>query len=618
MTSSQESTSYLKKEFRFEGAYDAKVFLTLKAIYKPFKLQVALALVAGFVGRLLLLLNTNVVGWWADSIINNKSSFGDSLSTYLGLMLLFTCLGLGLTLVFRVSFSRLSARAVSLLYDEVTFRTSRFPVEFFDRNPVGRIVTRFSTDYGNVFRIFGGPLSEFVSLAFDLIAMTALIGFAHPLFFPIFLAMLVLQAFVYFRKLPLLRQDRREQSALRGPSISHFAETAQGSSQIRVFGREGEFRERFTRLDSQFQNQKLKVVGRLQMFSGELAFLTGVGMLGLGSVGLWGQAHQNMSLAALGVAFGFVVLSGQSMQAFFEWLINLEESLSSMERLSHYLHLPQEPGARLPVTSRIHVASDPPKEDALEFQSFKKLLPRALGIAAQGLNFRYDVRGPLILDGVSFQIKPGEHLGIVGKTGSGKSTVLSLLSALYPVESGRISIGNYSTGALSPEQAPALTLLPVESFRSMISAVTQESFMVVGSLRENIDPDEALNPQDIEELLQEIGLAHCLKALGGLDGSVGEKGSNLSAGERQLVCLARAILRPTPVVIFDEATSHVDPATEFVMSQAADRWLSKNTRITVAHRLTTVERCDQILWLDGGKVRGFGRPQQILEAFRSH
>ena len=144
-------------------------------------------------------------------------------------------LGLAGTLTYRILFSRFSAFAVSQIYDETTYRTSRFPMLFFDQTPVGRIITRFSSDYGSVFRLFGGPIAEFVALIFDLLAMIILITVASPYYLIVMTVIFISHYLVYRSQIENLRRLRRCTSRLRSPSIAHFSETTQGVSLIRLF-----------------------------------------------------------------------------------------------------------------------------------------------------------------------------------------------------------------------------------------------------------------------------------------------------------------------------------------------------------------------------------------------
>ncbi|MFN9067597.1 MAG: ABC transporter transmembrane domain-containing protein, partial [Bdellovibrionales bacterium] len=176
----------LESEKKFEGGFKPSLFQTLNLCYAPYRSELILILLLGLLGRILALSNTNLEGVWVDTTVRQQAPLGIFQSwnhhDFLILMLAITVIGFLFTALFRIRFSRLSARAVSTLYDETTFRISRAPMSFFDSNPLGRIMTRFSSDYGNVFRLFGGPLAEFFSIVFDLVAFIVLMTLIHPLF----------------------------------------------------------------------------------------------------------------------------------------------------------------------------------------------------------------------------------------------------------------------------------------------------------------------------------------------------------------------------------------------------------------------------------------------------
>lgn len=221
----QNNKSFQQRESTFSGQYEKSVFETLMSAYKPYQIRIVLLLLLGLLGRVSLLANTNVVGAWVDQLcveMNLKNCnahqgllSGFSSENFITLMLVMTVAGFLMTLLFRIGFSRLSALAVSQIYDETTYRTSRFPMSFFDSTPVGRVITRFSSDYGNVFRLFGGPLAEFLSIIFDLACMIVLMGVANPIFLPLIVVIGILNYFIYRFNRQRLRELRRQLSAAR-------------------------------------------------------------------------------------------------------------------------------------------------------------------------------------------------------------------------------------------------------------------------------------------------------------------------------------------------------------------------------------------------------------------
>ncbi|PWU13046.1 MAG: multidrug ABC transporter ATP-binding protein, partial [Bdellovibrio sp.] len=201
-----------------EGAYDKNIGITLWLAYRPYLIPLILTCFAGFMGRVFLLANANLVGLWVDSLCGQYSSHclprtgwtaTWTSADFLIWLWIFVSLGFFLSLFFRVCFSRLSALAVSSIHDETILRTSRFPMSYFDRVPVGRIVTRFASDYGNVFRLFGGPLAEFLAILSDLVTMILLTSLASSYFLPPILLIIAFHFVVYRFNREFLKMNRR-------------------------------------------------------------------------------------------------------------------------------------------------------------------------------------------------------------------------------------------------------------------------------------------------------------------------------------------------------------------------------------------------------------------------
>lgn len=600
-----------KKELKF----NRELFNTLHQAYSPFLGKIIFFIALGFLGRGLLLANANIIGYWVDSYCVSSETCKQAPAlfqswtekNFLALLIAMTGLGFVFTSFFRIGFSRLSARAVSAIYDEVTLRTSRFPMSFFDSTPTGRIVTRFSNDYGQVFRLFGGPLAEFFSIIFDLFMMVLLITLASP-FYLIFVVFIAgFNYLIYRLNRDQLRQARRELSASRSPSISHFSETTQGASTIRTFNRQKPFVDRFVSLDSFYIGKKLHTTKRLVLFSLQMNSLTALLFLMTGLSAYYLVQNNYASVGSVGVAFSFIALSGNTVQMFFEWLTQFEEALIGLERLDSYLRKPIEQGARLPSETQFntnHFIMAPTRF------SMPRMKSASLQFNQVSLKYREDL--PWVLRNISFEVQAGEKLGLVGRTGSGKSSLIQALYYLYPIQQGEIRING---------QAPVLNRQPqnemgLEEYRSQISFISQDPVLFQGSLRENLDPAQSLSDDQLLQVLTKVGLfdwvqAHPQK----LKMRIEEKGKNLSLGERQLLCMARCLLQEAPLIVMDEATSSVDPQSEEIMVHATEEFFKDRTQIIIAHRLSTLEKCDRILWLDQGEIKMIGPAQEVLKKF---
>ncbi len=573
--------------------FSKNMFNTLFQCYRPYIIKIILTVVIGFLGRLLLLSNAQLIARFLDQRQNLTSMDLKSLIWQLAILL---SVAFVLTILYRTVFSRLSSLAVSRLYDETTYRVSRFPMQFFDTTPVGQISTRFSSDYGNIFRLFGGPLAEFLSLIFDLISILIIIAFAHP----IFLISLSISAICFRFILKLnqneLRRKRQELSILRGPSVAHFSETVQGSVSIRQHRKNKLFQHRFEKLDQMFLDCKLSVGSHLMKFSVQLYVISAILFFVHGLICFYLLKNQLIGPGQITVILGFTLLATNTLQMFFEWYSQFDEALIGVDRMDQYLRKPLETDSYLPAHSDFDTAHLKKAKTASQKISSSGIKSEYI-LSVQNLSFSYPEQIENILTDIQFSLKHGEKLGIIGRTGAGKSTLISALLRLYPIPKGSILIdGQYKTD--------------VEDHRQQFSVITQEQFFFKGSLRDNLDLYHAFDDKNLIRILEQTGLEL------NLDFQIDEKGQNLSMGEKQLISLARGLLKNADIFIFDEATSNVDPQSEKLIQRALTNVLSEKTQIRIAHRLQTVEDCDQILWLDHGRIKKYGPTKEVLEAFK--
>lgn len=602
----------------FEGehiqrdGFHRSVYQTLYWAYRPFLWKIVICIGVGIFGRSLLLGQANLIGRWIDCAPQCSTPWGAVTDqAFVSLLLLMTGIGFVLTLFYRTLFSRFSAQAVSRIHDEVILRTSRYPLRFFDVTAAGRIVTRFSSDYGNVFRYFGGPLAEFISIIVDLFLMVVLITLANPTFL-IFVALIILLNFIVYRvNRDRLRLIRREVSASRSPSIAHFAETTQGASTIRSFLREGSFKSRFTRLDRFYIEQKKRTFKNLVGFAYQMNSLSTLLLLITGVSSYYLVKIGHLTVGEVGVAFSFIVLSGNTVQMFFEWLAQAEEAMIGLERLDNYLRKPIEPGNYLPALSQFETGH--PRATLTMEKNFRGLKLTEKGqasIEVKGLWFRYSPELPWVLKDINFSVRPGERLGVVGRTGSGKSSLIQALFYLYPMEKGAISINHLRPKMDLAEDGPDLHL-----YRRSMALISQDPILFQGTLRSNLDPWKHRSDEELYQVLRRVGLSDWTQIPELLKMRIEERGKNLSVGERQLLCLARCLLQEAPITIMDEATSGVDPLSEEIMIKATEELFKDKTQIVIAHRLSTLSQCDRILWLEKGAIKKLGPALEILTEF---
>jgi ABC-type multidrug transport system fused ATPase/permease subunit len=306
---------------------------------------------------------------------------------------------------------------------------------------------------------------------------------------------------------------------------------------------------------------------------------------------------------------------------FFEWVSQFEEAMVGVERLDQYVRSPLEIGSRLP--SRAQFQTGHPqisKTEEHKLRQTKLTSKSAAQVEFDQVWFRYRQDLPHVLKGLNFEIKAGERFGIIGRTGSGKSSLIQALFYLYPLEKGHVRIEGHRPDPLhrpvpTSPAAASTELVDLSLYRRSIAFIAQDPTLFRGTLHENLDVNQTQSLEDLFEALKKVGLAEWANEYD-LKRPIEERGRNLSQGERQLICMARCLLQDAPVIVMDEATSSVDPQSEEILVRATEEFFKDKTQIIIAHRLSTLQNCDRILWLHNGEIRLIGKPSEVLPQFQ--
>lgn len=449
----------------------------------------------------------------------------------------------------------------------------------------GSMVSRVTSDVDqlSIFMQWAGSLL-LVSSAQLLVASALMLVFSWQL---------TLVVYVCF--VPLVLIGRRLQRSLApayavvrarvGELLAAIAETVVGASTVRSYGAGGRSRRRIDvsverQYQAQLRAQRLTV---LVFTSGELtAALANAAVVG---VGVWLGVGGHLTSGEL-VAFLFLVtLFVQPVQVATEGLTEAQNALASFRRVLEVLDQPID----LPAPE----------------QSIRPLPPGALSVAARGVAFAYPGSAARALDQVDVLIPAGAHVAIVGETGSGKTTFAKLLTRLMDPTEGTIELD----GVGLPDLAAG-------ELRGRVGMVPQDGFLFEGTVADNIRfADPALSDEQVRAAFADLGLSDWIEALpDGIGTAVGQRGESLSVGERQLVSLVRVAVSGPDVLVLDEATSAVDPATEQRLHQALERITAGRTTITIAHRLSTAQASDLVLVFDSGRLAQVGRHDELARA----
>ncbi|MCP2500575.1 MAG: ABC transporter ATP-binding protein/permease [Deltaproteobacteria bacterium] len=499
--------------------------------------------------------------------------------------------------------SVLGQRVILALRREMFARMQRLPVVFFDRTPTGRLMTRLTSDVEALQELLSSGLVSTIGDAAVLAGTAAILLWMDVRLALVTFAVLpVLLLFVELLK-KRIREANREMRRKLARMNAFLQEHVTGVAVIKAFGTEGKSTLRFDVLNGEYAAESVRLTNLYSIYFPGVEMLASIAvalLLWRGGVGLLSGA----------LTFGTLVAFLEYARRFYDPIKDmsdkyniLQTALASSERIFRLLDeeispeyaesLPgSAPGGR-PSPSQVPSGSgDVP---AIEFRDVWFSYPRPADAGAGG-----GEEGPPVLRGVSFILQEGQTGAIVGATGAGKTTVLSLLCRFYEIRRGKILLFGRD-----------IREIPREELRGSLALVLQDPFLFSGTVRENV----AAGGEAVGAALSAIGVERFTREWGeGLATDVGERGVRLSTGQRQMVSFARALAREPRVLLLDEATSSVDPVTEGRIQEALAGILPGRTALVVAHRLSTVLSADRIIVMHKGKVRETGTHRELLAA----
>ncbi|KAJ3113711.1 hypothetical protein HDU96_003040 [Phlyctochytrium bullatum] len=569
------------EEERATGAVKGKVWWNYVVAAGHWGFAITLVLVLGLVQGSRIGSDLWLVWWTGDRF---KGSFGQAV--YIAVYVAWGVLQMFATYCLAVFMAFSANRAAKVLHNTALARILRAPSSFFDTTPAGRILNRFSKDQDNIdnrlgpcFRLFVAQLAAAFS-TFALICY-ATPYFAIPLFF--FTALYWFTQSVYRYS---SRELKRLESISRSPLYANFGETLAGLSTIRAYREQN----RFIRANDRFADANnnpsfLNYAGRrwigvrLETMGALLVFFAAIfGVL----------ARSSIDPALLGLSLSYALQITGILSFLVILYTETEVCLNAVERMRYYtVETPVEADAIVP-----HNRPRPewPEKGAVEFRDV--VMSYAPGL-------------PAVLKGVSFAIRAGEKVGIVGRTGSGKSSLVQALFRMVELSGGEIIIDGVSTHTIG-----------LKDLRSKLAIIPQDPILYSGTYRSNLDPFNQYTDADLWNAIERAGLkakvSNKEENPEGLEGKVLEGGENLSVGQRQLLCLARAILKKPRLLVLDEATANVDYETDSFIQAALRADFANVTIITIAHRLNTIIDYDKVLVMSDGLAVEYGSPATLL------
>ncbi|GAB1301114.1 ATP-binding cassette sub-family C member 10 [Apodemus speciosus] len=546
------------------------------------------------------------------------------------------------TLLRAVLFAAGALQAAASLHHRLLHRLLTAPVTFYDSTPSGRVLNRFSSDVACVDDSLPFLLNILLSNSMGLLGLLAVLGSGLPWL----LLLLPPLSFTYYSVQSLYRASFRELRRLGSltlsPLYSHLADTLAGLPVLRASGATYRFEEENQRLLELNQRCQFASYATMQWLDIRLQLMGAAVVSAIAGIALVQHQQGLANPELVGLVLSYALSLTGLLSGMVSSFTQTEAMMVSVERLEEYsCDIPQEPQSQ-PLQSP-HQRISRLTRGSVEFQD-------VVLVYRPGL--------PNALDGVTFRVEPGEKLGIVGRTGSGKSSLFLVLFRLLEPSAGRVLLDGVDTsqlelaelrsggqrlgkraegqwadkeeevarrGQMSCDHHYSRCSLDLPCPRSQLAIIPQEPFLFSGTVRENLDPQGLHEDRALWQALEQCHLSEVAVAMGGLDGELGERGRNLSLGQRQLLCLARALLTDAKILCIDEATASVDQKTDQLLQQTICERFANKTVLTIAHRalysilidnllphrLNTILNSDRVLVLQAGRVVELASPSAL-------
>lgn len=522
------------------------------------------------------------IGMWSEMSAADQSS-----TQVIAIVVALVVIVIILALARAFSSFHLTVQASKNLHDAMTRAVLKARVSFFDTNPLGRILNRFSSDVGSNDDLLPNTLFDFLVISF--LVAGALLSAVVVLPVTLLVVPPLCWYFVLVRStfVTTSRELKRLEGLSRSPIFAMLSESLTGISTIRPNGAIDYFQKKFFAAHDAHGRSFFAFIACSRWLGFRMDSLMFVFLAVASFTAVLVQQNEWFSIdpGILGLAISMLV----QLSGLFQWCIR-----QSAEVVNQFVAVERVIGFR-----------DLPSEAALSNERDREVKdwPSKGEIDVSDLCVRYRAGLPLSLRGVTFKVEGGGTVGVVGRTGGGKSTLVQSLLRLLEADSGLITIDGVDIKSLG-----------LHKLRNAISVIPQQPMLYGGvSIRDNLDPFQRFSTERINEALDDVHMSDAVQALhDGLDTIVAEGGTNFSVGQRQLLCLARAILRRNRILVLDEPTANVDSRTDTLLQEAVAKSFHDATILAVAHRLDTIIEYSRILVLGGGRVLEYGSPRELV------
>ena len=555
---------------------DRNLWLRLISLAKGHKRTAFTAFVLLITSEILPVLQPRILQQMIDGPIKHKHLEG--ITPYMLAFVSIVVLSGALEYFRAVASQKLGLSIIHELRVRIFSRLQHFSMDFFHRTPVGRLMTRMGNDIDSLSSMFTEGLIELLGAVLMIIYA---VGFMFWLDWKLALASLAVLPFMIATTSIFREKVRKNNAVIRGLLAelnSTMQESLAGIHIVRIFGKVAQQVRKFDEVNSATRVEWFRNVKYYSVFFPVISGLTELSLALLYFAGAWFFFHDTVSIGTL-VAFSWYT------GLFFRPLRELSDKITALQ-------------SALAAAERVFTLYD--TEASLPSGAVKEF-PDRPAIRFEKVSFGYDPGKPVLID-VTFEVKPGESVAIVGATGSGKSTTISLCNKFYLPDAGTISVG----GREIREYDEA-------SLRKHVSLISQDVYLFAESVAFNVALGPDFDQARVEEVCRYVNAHDFIARMPeGYATKLKERGENLSAGQRQLLAFARALYHRPRILLLDEATSSVDTATEALVQEALDKILRDMTSIVVAHRLSTIQKASRILVMHKGRIREEGTHQELL------
>ncbi|KAJ4124263.1 hypothetical protein NW768_009622 [Fusarium equiseti] len=476
----------------------------------------------------------------------------------------------------------LAVRASKSLFEKMLFAVMHAPLRWLDTVHTGRILNRFTADFNIIDERIAMSWSMFFSHLLRLVSICIASCFASAYLIPPAVVLLAIGAVIGNRYLIASRPLKRLESNAKSPVFELFNTTLAGIATIRAFRKTQTYLEQMHSNLNAWTMSTFYIALANRWMSFRMALITAIFSITVGIVII----AKSIDAALAGLALSFILDFSESLRWTIRSYGDMELEMNSMERVVEYINLETE------YLGGLNAAAAWPSAGSLEVKD---------------LEVAYASDLPPVLKGLSFKIRHGERIGVVGRTGAGKSSLTLALFRFLEARSGSIAIDGVD-----------ISMLKLTDLRSKMSIIPQHPVLFSGTIRSNLDPFGEYTDIQLYEVLVRVHLVgeadtSDSSIFNDLSSPISESGGNLSQGQQQLLCIARALLAASKIIVLDEATSAIDMATDVLIQKSIREWFTDRTMIVIAHRLSTVADFDKVLVLDGGRMVEFGTPRELWE-----